>query len=341
MRSVKSVALGVVGSVLFAGGVLADDATGPDITLDLTKTIEFGLPNFSASTELDLYVGVEWPSGWGFEIGVEGGVGFGGSGWYWAYRAIGDFQFGIGGVGYLGCALPGLNCNAFGGHNVGVIYDYAGDRLTVLSRNHLWYFPDQSFESRTEVGFQATDRLLFEIDANFYSFDNWFVAATTTYDVNDMLQLAGALGVEEDGFDYLELGAEYAVPDSYRIWANLWFYSSLEFGFGAAFNVTDALELSATLRFSQSGFDEMEFGADFTPVEWLNIEARFGFTPTDWWTWVEAEIDDQIGDGPYSLVGEVSFSFNSCCTPSFYVGFGINYAIGDADEERRNPFELM
>ena len=329
----KSAVLSVAGSVMMAGGAMAVDlppiefsattplppvAAGPKVSIDITKEVYVRGPGVSFGTDLDFDVGVMWASGWGIEIGggaganIEWPTNFSGGFDYRIYRAIGDFELGVGGFASAGCSVPPLLCGGAFGFNANLFYEYESDRLSVQSENFVSFFPVFGFNSNTELEFQATDKLLLGVELWVgCNFSCWGFDTRATYNVTDNLEVWALLALRNAGFRGLELGAVYDVADMLEVWAQLSFDNI-------------------------GGFDRIRVGANHDVSEWLEVFGSIGFRPGDWWATIGADLEDQIGDGPFSLVGWAFLSYNSCCGPNFGASIGINYAIGDPIREDLN-----
>lgn len=328
----KSYVLGVMGSAMIATSAAAVDvppvggaemampsveANGPELTVDIAKILWTGgggFGPFGFGTQLAGDVDVKWASGWGAAIRFYGGsrilpgpLDFGGGLEYRVYRSIGDFEVGVGGEAGGGCFFGPLSCSGGFAFNANLVYDYESDRLSVRSENYLWFFPGFEFDSFTELEFHITDQLLLEADLWVESCAPlcWDLHPRVTYDLTDVLSVWGEIGLASGGLHGVEFGAEY--------------------------QATERLELWADVRFN--GF-RLQLGANYEVLEWLDVLAEFGWSPGGWDVELGAEIEDQIGTGPYSLIGGVYVGYGTpCCGFGFSAMGGIRYTLGDVDRD--------
>lgn len=290
----------------------ADPKVSIEIRDTLNLQIRFGDP-ILIFKNIDFEVEIEWASGWNLEIEGDAGIGtagpfvsFGGDVYGHVSRSIGNFEVGAFFDGGGGCTIPGGCGGSFGGGGF-FAYEYENDRLLVRSELYARLFPGFDLWSWTELEF----------------------------DVNDRLEIWAELILDLSGFDWFEIGGEFDVNERLLVGAELdvWSFTDWNIEFWAEFDVNDMLEIGAWIEFDDDGFDgvgawaELDLG-DIEPY----VAAGFS-NPGSWGVWAGVDLEDQIGTGPYSLIGNVELGFAACCGPDFRASIGIQYKIGEDDDD--------
>jgi hypothetical protein len=126
---------------------------------------------------------------------------------------------------------------------------------------------------------------------------------------------------------------EFDVNDQLEVGAYLDVYSFTDWRveFWSDFEVNDRLDIGAWIEFDEDGFDGAGVWAE---LDLGNIEPYAGiwiYNPSDWGIEIGVDLDDQIGTGPYSLIGNAQLQVG-CCGPSFRTSSGIKYEIGGDDD---------
>ena len=237
---------------------------------------------------ISFYSGVElWNDFWAM-VDVKSA-----SGWGVEFNAYADTNLLPGLYGYVDGDIRLYR--SFGGFEVGVV---AGAGFS-------WPCCGGGFGVAASVVFEhEDDRLYIHSDNRLWFFPTFGFESMTEaeFDVSDRLRVAGYFGFYDFSFWYVDAGVEFDVTDKLSVWSWLGFGDSgfHYFELGATFDVTDDIAISAELDFD--GLISLDY-----------IE-------------VWAELEDQIGNGPFSLVGEVGVGID----PGFYMWAraGIRYQIG-------------
>lgn len=294
--------IGVAGTALPAAPV----DTGPELTVDIGA---FALGLFSGgpvlATQIFGVVEAEWASGWGTVIEIFGGAqlipfgGFGGGLSAQIHRSVGDFQL-------------GLIAEAFvpGGYAVGAVANFEREsgRFTVKSENMLWFLPGLGFDSYNRIDFQATERLLVEAWIDLWDCGGfcWRFDTRATYDVTAMLKAWAEVDIANGGLDQV--------------------------GFGVEFDPAGPLEIDADVWFDGGGFNRVSFLVDYELSEVLDFVLEGGFDG-GFFIAVGLDLDDQIGNGPFSLIGFTRLGFSSGGGFGAIAAVGIRYTLGDVDDD--------
>lgn len=291
----KSLVLGIIGSTMIGTGAMAADALPISIA-----TVPTAAP-VAAGPE----VAIDIRNTLGFYTG-------GGSLWN-DFRAMVDVKSASGwGVAFDAYAdtnvLPG-----FYGFVSGEVTLYRSigplEVGVVAGGGFAWPCCGGGFGLGASVVFEHyDDRLYINSENRLWFFPGFEFNSMTEiqFDVSDRLQVAGYF----DFYDFTE-----------------W-----DVGAGVEFDVTDRLSIWSWLGLYDGGFDYFELGATFHVTDDLEISAEVDFNGLISLDYIEvwAELDDQIGNGPFSLIGEVGVGID----PGFYLWAraGIRYKLGGMED---------
>lgn len=318
----------------------------PKISIEISDTVgvhwHFGDP-ILIENRLRFDVDIEWASGWNFAIDGSKYTSLEFTPQMYVYgdayghlsRTLGDFEVGVWFGGGFNCSIPG-GCGAGGGFGGFVEYEYETDRLHIWSEIEARFFPGFDLNFMTEVEFDVNEQLQIGAYLDVYSFTDWSVEFWSDFEVNDRLDIGAWIEFDDDGFDEVGVWADFDVNDK--------LFLAFEFDFDAVddwdlefwgdFDVTDMLEIGAWIDFDEDGFDGAGVWAE---LDLGNIEPYAGIWfdgPGDFGMEIGADLDDQIGTGPYSLIGNVELEVGGCCGPAFNARIGIKYEIGgDGDDD--------
>ena len=290
----------------------AESKVSIEISDTLNLRIQFGDP-INIFKELDFDVEIESASGWNLEIEGNAGigfqspvVGFGGDVYGHFSRSIGGFEIGAFFEGGGGCTIPG-GCGGGVGGGGFFAYEYENDRLLVRSELYALLFPGFDLWSWTELEF----------------------------DVNDRLEIWAGLVLDLGGFEWFEIGVEFDVNERLLVGAELdfWSFTDWRIELWVDYDVNDMFEIGAWIEFDDDGFNGIGAWAE---LDLGDIEPYVGGwfdNPGDWGAWVGVDLEDQIRTGPYSLIGNVELGIAGCCGPNFRASIGIQYKIGEDDDD--------